>query len=407
MNTTSSIPRVIPRPLIASTSALLVLACALLTAACSSGKDSGDSNTWTFYSPNPLTGAQSAYSTFEKFGFKLAEQKINAAGGIGGRKVKVVLQDTQDSQGRLLQLVRQDCEDSLAVLGPLVSNLAAVTFPVAESLQCPTITSSAAATGLTGPQKKWTYAYSSAAPNLTTGAVQTMASKLDIKRAVVVTDNENNSALVQANVGISALKKLGIAHQQVFVTNAMTNYGPVASKIEAFNPDLVLLATQDTDGVGVLKALRDDQTDASILIAQSAYTGLFTKQPAAVMNGTYTYSEFPVLASEAPEVRGFVGDYKKASGGELPNQIATQAYDLLFLVKHVIEKANLEPPTSDSLASERSKFVQTLSALEGARFGGLDEPFTMGTDHYGVHKGAVLKTVNDKQVVFGPATAHA
>lgn len=386
--------------------AVLVAVCGLCATACAKG-DAADADTWTFYSPNPVTGTQAAYTTFEKIGFQIAARKINASGGIGGHKVKVAVQDTQDNQGRLLQLVRQDCEDSLVVLGPLVSNLAAVTFPVAESLQCPTITSSAAATGLTGPKKKWTYAYSAAAPDLTTGALQTMSKKLHPKRAVVVTDNENNSALVQANVALRALKKLGIVHQQVFVTNSMTNYGPVASKISGFKPDLVVLATQDTDGVGVLKALRDDETRAAILIAQSAYAGLFTKQPASVMNGTYNYTEFPVLADDSAEVRKFVAEYKKESGGESPNQIAAQAHDLLYLTKYVIEKAELQPPTSNSLRADREKFVSTLAGLKGVKYGGLDEPFTMGADHYGVHDGAVLKWTDGKQIVFGPATAKS
>ena len=59
----------------------------------------------------------------------------------------------------------------------------------------------------------------------------------------------------------------------------------------------------------------------------------------------------------------FIEAFKSRNSGRAPTQLATQTYDLLFLVKHLVEETKATGAPA-ALSDEREAFAKKLAALE-------------------------------------------
>ncbi|MEJ2655925.1 MAG: ABC transporter substrate-binding protein [Desulfobacterales bacterium] len=84
----------------------------------------------------PTTGDLAAYGPPVNNGALLAEQDINAAGGVLGRKIKIILRDTQTNPTAAVDAAKKlvDIDKVVAITGALSSG---VTIPVATSVAIP------------------------------------------------------------------------------------------------------------------------------------------------------------------------------------------------------------------------------------------------------------------------------
>ncbi len=311
----------------------------------------------------PITGPYANYAVEFRLGFEIARDEINAKGGIAGRKLELSIIDTQSNNGQVVGLVREACGDSFVVLGPSMSNEAQVAFPVANGIGCPSISSSAAASGLTDKNRPWTFTYASPASVITPQAVELLADKLKPKRAVVVIDKGDAAANDQGPLAERSLKAKAIDTQVLSVSGNDVDFGPIVTRIAGFDPDLVVLSTTDKGAVGVLKEMRRTQSKAAILITQSAFTPLVFATGPAMLEGVYRYTEFDPTSSTDPRVMAFVETFKSRNDGRAPTQLSTQTYDLLFLVKYLFEQTQASG-APDKLPSERKAFADKLASLK-------------------------------------------
>ena len=311
----------------------------------------------------PITGTYANYAVEFKLGFEIARDEINAKGGIAGHQLDLEIIDTQSNNAQLVSLVRQACSDSFAVLGPSMSNEAQVAFPVANSMKCPAISSAATATGLTDRNRPWTFTYASPAQVITPAAVAFLADKLRPKKAVVVIDRGDAAANAQGPLAEKALKDKGIDTEALTVSSNDLDFGPIVTRIAGLNPDLVVLSTIDKGAVGILKEMKRTQSKAAILIAQAAFTSLVMAAGPEMLEGVYRYSEFDPTSSMDSRVKAFVETFKSRNSGRAPSQLATQCYDLLFLVKDLLEETKATGAPS-ALDSERDAFTKKLAGLK-------------------------------------------
>jgi branched-chain amino acid transport system substrate-binding protein len=342
---------------------LLLGLTALALAAAPAWPSAAQDNHWKFTSLQPITGAYANYAVEFKLGFEIGRDEINANGGILGRPIDVEILDTQSNNGQVVSLVRQACSNSFAELGPSMSNEAQVAFPVANQMGCPAISSSATSTGLTTRSRPWTFTYASPATVITPQAVDLLIQKLKPKSAVVVIDRGDASANDQGPLAVKALKDKGVETNIMYISDNDLDFGPTVTRIAGLKPDLVILSTKDKGAVGMLKEMKSAHSNAAILITQSAFTPLVMSAGPEVLEGVYRYTEFDPTSSDDPRVKAFVEEFKKRNNGRAPTQLSTQPYDLMFLVKHLLEEIHATGD-ADKLDSERKAFAEHLAALK-------------------------------------------
>jgi branched-chain amino acid transport system substrate-binding protein len=105
-----------------------------------------------------LPGAGGPFATFSKTNFvaaQMAVEEINAAGGIGGKKVRIVSFDTAGKPDQAVVGLRKLADDDkvLAVIGPFTSSECRVVFPAADRAGIAVMSMASSAPKLAEPYK--------------------------------------------------------------------------------------------------------------------------------------------------------------------------------------------------------------------------------------------------------------
>ncbi|MEI6824513.1 MAG: ABC transporter substrate-binding protein [Desulfuromonadales bacterium] len=105
-----------------------------------------------------VTGPAAFLGEPERNSAKMVVEEINAAGGIKGRKIELVIYDTAGDATKAVQLATKLIKDDkvVAIIGPSTTGESMAVIPVAEKEQIPLI-SCAAGIKITDPPKKWIF----------------------------------------------------------------------------------------------------------------------------------------------------------------------------------------------------------------------------------------------------------
>ena len=137
----------------------------------------------------------------------------------------------------------------------------------------------------------------------------------------------------------------------------------------------------------MLKAMKQAGLKTAILITQAAFTPLIANAGADLLEGVYRYTEFDPSSSRDPRVKAYIAEFQKRDDGRLPTQLSTQTYDLLFLVKYLIEHGKIGG-TADTLAADRKTMQDELAHLKD--WPSISGPLTITPEGYAVKPVSVL-----------------
>jgi len=107
---------------------------------------------------NPLTGGAASSGIGQLNGLQLAAEEINAAGGIHGRKIKVVPLDSECNPTKGVAAVRKAIgEGVFAVTGEYCSGVAIAINPIFEKEEVPMVYSGCVTSKIVYPMLKWVF----------------------------------------------------------------------------------------------------------------------------------------------------------------------------------------------------------------------------------------------------------
>ena len=194
-------------------------------------------------------------------GAKLAEKFFNDRGGINGRPIKLIYQDTAgDEQGAInafQNLINKD--KVVGIIGPTLSQQAFAADKFAEEAKVPVLGPSNTAVGI--PQigeyiSRVSVPVTVFAPGSVKAAVKINP---DIKTVVVAfaqNDAFSKSETVVFQNTVTATLKLNLATVQTFQTTD-TDFTTQATNIINAKPDLVIISGLASDGGNLVKQLRE------------------------------------------------------------------------------------------------------------------------------------------------------
>jgi len=88
---------------------------------------------------------------------KMLEEQINAAGGINGHRLEVIIEDNEGDEAKAVMKVKKLINDKVvAIIGPTRSGDTMAVIPIIEKAQIPLV-SCAAAADIVKPVKKWVF----------------------------------------------------------------------------------------------------------------------------------------------------------------------------------------------------------------------------------------------------------
>ncbi len=134
-----------------------------------------------------ITGPASFLGEPERNTALMIQDQINAAGGIDGRPLEVIIEDTEGAEDKAVmavnKLIRRD--KVCAIIGPSRSGVTMAVIPVAERFKVPLI-SCAAAEQIVEPVRKWVFKTPQNDSDCVTRIYEHMQSK-DIKKVAIIT----------------------------------------------------------------------------------------------------------------------------------------------------------------------------------------------------------------------------
>ncbi|MBO39058.1 MAG: hypothetical protein CMM75_07785 [Rhodospirillaceae bacterium] len=296
-------------------------------------------------------GKTGLYSTINKtteVAVDIAVAEINAAGGVNGKKIRIVKYDTAGDPKQAVVAVRKFARDdkALGVIGPFSSSEARVAFAAGEREKIVQIPNASSAPKLAD---KFSYAY-----RLTESeylqfmrVVKTMKKRGAMKKSVAIMYGTDD--VVSKAVGMYIMKpiltreKVNITGPIGFATKAF-DVSPQVSQLKGKNLDYVGLAGITPIAIRVLKEMRRQKINVPIIGAQiwadpEIVHGMGADGDNAVFAASYYYN----LNKRTRDFKDkFVAAAAKQGIKKLwPHHVDASAYDIVYVFKKAMEVAKV------------------------------------------------------------------
>ena len=296
-------------------------------------------------------GKTGLYSTINKtteVAVDIAVAEINAAGGVNGKKIRIVKYDTAGDPKQAVVAVRKFARDdkALGVIGPFSSSEARVAFAAGEREKIVQIPNASSAPKLAD---KFSYAY-----RLTESeylqfmrVVKTMKKRGAMKKSVAIMYGTDD--VVSKAVGMYIMKpiltkeKVNITGPIGFATKAF-DVSPQVSQLKGKNLDYVGLAGITPIAIRVLKEMRRQKINVPIIGAQiwadpEIVHGMGADGDNAVFAASYYYN----LNKRTRDFKNkFVAAAAKQGIKKLwPHHVDASAYDIVYVFKKAMEVAKV------------------------------------------------------------------
>lgn len=285
----------------------------------------------------PLSGPAASYGKDILNGASLAVDEINAAGGIGGRKLILLQGDDRGSPKDAANVAQTFVSDSkvVAMIGGATSTATFGSAPVAQRGKLPFVITLASHPDLT---KEGDYIFRNSATQEEEGpALARMVDTCLGAKTVGIIHLNNDWALAMTKEFKKGLASRGIKVliEESYDIGQNIDYTSKLEKVKATNPDIIWFGSQYDDLALVLKQAQRIDLGKTPLVGSAGdhSTGLIDVAGTAA-NGLYLHTLFFPASSEQ-RVRDFVTKFQ-AKFKQAPNLFSSQAYDGMHILAREI-----------------------------------------------------------------------
>ena len=205
-----------------------------------------------------VTGTYAKPGTYQKQGYDVCIDELNAKGGILGRKVELVIYDDQSQPATAVRLYEKlITEDKVdAVMGPYSSAVSEAVANVTEKYKKVMVAPLAATTSIFKKGRKYIFMVITPAENYLEGLID-MAAKRGLKTVAIINE-DTLFPKASASGTVEAAKKRGM---QVVLQEAYpkgnTDFSALLVKIKAANPDVLAAGTYFDDAVAITRQMKE------------------------------------------------------------------------------------------------------------------------------------------------------
>lgn len=299
----------------------------------------------------PLTGPNAQYGAQWKQGFDLALDEINGAGGIKGRPLRYVFEDTQSDPKQTVAVAQKFVADKriVAELGDFASPASMAASPIYQRAGLVQF-------GFTNSHPNFTKAGDFIWSNSVSQADEQplnaayAVKRLGFKRIAVLHLNTDWGRTSKDHF-VAAAKELGA---EVVATEGYLpeekDFRSTLVRVRDANPDGLFLVSYYADAALIARQTRQTGLTVPIAASSSIYSPKFVELGGDASEGVFTAARF-FPEDPRPEVQSFVSAFKAKYGKE-PDAFNAYAYDTVVLFGQVLREApDLERRTiRDTLA---------------------------------------------------------
>lgn len=310
----------------------------------------------------PLTGQNARYGEQWKKGFDLALDEINGAGGINGRKLEYIFEDSQSDPKQSVVVAQKFVADPRIIveLGDFSSGASMAASPIYQrgGLVQFGFTNSHPDFTSAGGDYTWSNSVTQAqaAPALADFAVTTLGQKnlavFHLNTDWGKTTYDLFAARVAELGGTVVATEAYLAEEKDF-RSALT-------RVRDANPEAIVLISYQADGALIVQQIRQAELALPLIGASSVQSPDFLKLGGADVEGVFIRGQF-LPEDPRPEIKNVVDQYK-AKYNETPDYFAIHAYDTLHLIAKAIE---IGGPTREGVHAALPQLKDVPSVIYG------------------------------------------
>ena len=324
--------------------------------------------------------------------------EINAAGGINGKKVKLVSYDTQGEAAQAANLVKRFVEkdDVLAIIGPEWSGGAIPLASVTADLKVPVVATTATNEAVTvdpetGKAIPWLFRVCFIDSYQGFALADYAYNDLGLRKASILRDVGDPYAKGVAKFFSDQFTKLGgeVVADEGYMQGDL-EFRAQLTTIASKNGDCLLIpSAQYRDAGNVAKQLKDLGVSMTLLGADAWVSDDLLTLAGPELQGCYVSS---LTAIDAPEFKAYNENYVKKNGVN-PTVFSYMAMDAFMLIEDQIRNKNVTTREEMREALENAKDVKVFTTdgftIDSATHNPFKRPVVMMTidnSQWKVHK---------------------
>jgi branched-chain amino acid transport system substrate-binding protein len=314
--------------------------------------------------PQPMTGPDAPFGDKFKKAYSMAVEEINAAGGVNGRKIEVILEDHQ-AKNPLAATVTEKLitqEKVLVLTGGRASGQAVEIASVAQRLKTPYMVDHPSADIITAKGFEWVFR------NNPTGSIYPVAFNKFItevpdampKSAAIIYDNTVFGKTI-ANSVMTFLKSknVPIVGDEAYPVNSL-DFKPIMTKVKSNNPDYVLLiAVSTTDAILMTRHAKEMGLTPRAFVGYGGGFGVvdFATQLGPLAENVYSSAAWSGNPND-PVTAAFYNKFK-AKYGFLPKEHEVEGYSAIYIIADALKRAKLTGNLEADRDAVRQALLQT------------------------------------------------
>ncbi|UFJ39436.1 ABC transporter substrate-binding protein [Brevibacillus humidisoli] len=320
-----------------------------------------------------LTGKASVWGVPQRDAIQMAVEKINADGGINGKKLDLIVYDNESNETNSLvaakKLVSQD--EVLAVIGAGTTPTTMPLIPYMTKEEVPLV-SVGSGDEIVHPveERKWIFKTPSNNADISTSIVQFLKAQGKTKVAFISVNNAYGDSGKQTFEQIAKESGIEIIGAEKFGATDK-DMKPQLTRIKSLNPDAVIVWAIPPAASIVNRNFWELKMDSMLIYSSGAGANAFIELAGEAAEGTYIATSKVWVADQLPAddpQKEILVDYVKAYEEKYkakPSPIDGMAYDAVLVLTEAIKQAAVKGEVTRATIRDGLENVNHLVGLTG------------------------------------------
>jgi len=292
-----------------------------------------------------LTGDTAVYGQNTLDGMKMAADELNAAGGVLGKQVEIVVADHRYDKAEAANIVQKfiNQDKVSAIVGDPTTGVTKATAPISNGAEV--VQMSAGATGL-GVVEIGPYVFRNTLLDTVGGpaTIDYMINELGFTKVALITAVNSDFSVGLSKIFKDAIIEMG---GEIVIEESLqegdTDFSGQISNIKNKNPEVIVYSGYYTEGGLLMKeARKQGMADIIMVGGDGLQAPTFWELGGEAVEGSISYCGFsPEQPTE--ETAKFIADVQKKYNKEAELFIA-QGYDALKIICDAMERAGSADP---------------------------------------------------------------
>jgi branched-chain amino acid transport system substrate-binding protein len=338
----------------------------------------------------PLTGDWAEYGADFKRSVQMVIDRVNRMGGIRGREVELVIEDSRGDPKESVLIAEKFVADPMIIseIGDFSSSSCMAAAPIYDAANMTQLSPTSSHQDFT---RKGENMFRVVATQSFEGPHNARWAVKDLGMKKLATIYINNDWGVDANkFFVNEAKKLGaeVVAEEAFVPGEK-DFNAILSKIKRLEPELLYIPVFYVDAAAILNQAKRMRFDPVVMGNSSLFTEKLIELGGEAVEGIILPANY-FTSDPRPAAQEFLRDYRAHYNSD-PNQFAALAYDAANLTVAALHWVGVE---------DRSKVREGLIGLRG--FQGATGPISYAESRDPAKEMVRITVLNGEWVLYKP-----